>query len=387
MFTFRLAARIIVAAVIGVGVFLASMALTLVIRGESSLAAGAPLTSQPVSEASTEPIAPIRSTESVVVATTTPSTPVVVTTTTIDIPTRTRSAPLPELDDVFAPLIPDLEASLLVPVRMPAELEVPGGTLTADGVIDSAGYTIHVDQQDACQVGSTCRIATFTARQSVLSQPVLGTRGTSVPLPNGITGRFSDGTCGLGCNNAFITWIEDGVRYSVGSSTISGSEVLDLAWRSIDRSLAAPNGPEVCGPGNPKHDGQVTNVLTTEVVTGEEIHWVAVCSDLGIDVEILATPGTMRWADVDRNGEHEVVVAHADGSTTIFAVDENRPRAIIDLGTSERLRVSELACTWFDGENRVIDAATSEELSFISPLTVARIALDTEAADQPRWNC
>lgn len=218
----RLIFRLLVAGAIGVAVFFASMALTLAVRGQSPLAASSPEPSRLVSEISPGLVAPLLSTESVAVATTDPSTPVVATAATVVIPTRTRSAPLPELDDVFTPLVSDLDSLLDVPIRVPAEFSAAGGELVADGSID---------------------------------------------------------------------------------------------------------------------------------------------------------------------GEHDVVVSHEDGSSTIFAVDENRPRAIIDLRTSERLLVTELVCTWWDGEHVALDAATNEQVNFVSTLTVTRTALSQEALDQPRWNC
>ena len=96
MFVIRLVRRLVVAVAIGAAVFFASMILTLALRGERPLAASPAASGTLISEISPELVAPLLSGESVVVATTTPSTSVVVTTTTIVIPTRSRSAPLPE---------------------------------------------------------------------------------------------------------------------------------------------------------------------------------------------------------------------------------------------------------------------------------------------------
>ncbi len=376
--------RFITIMAIGIGVFFASMALTMSLHsGELASASERTTGSTPSS------IAPLLSADPVVVSTTAPSTqlPVVETTTTIVLPVGSRTDPLPELDEIFAPLIEDLDTRLDIPVRVPAELADSDLDLVAGGEIDINGYIIHIDQEGSCADGGTCRVATFTARQSTSENPQLGLTGTEVPLPNGITGRFTDGTCGEDCNHAFITWIEGSVRYSVGSNTVSGTEVLDLAWRSIDRSLPAPTGPEVCGDDKPKHDGRSGTVLTTDVPTGASddaqlaqttpVHWVAVCGDLGTDVEIIAESGEVKWVDVDRDGEHDIVVSHPDSSNTLFVVDDNRPRAVIDLGTLERLEVGELRCIVLDGESAPIDASTNELLEFASPLTVRRVPLAT----------
>ena len=366
--------RLITFVVLGVGVFLASMAITILLRNGQVSASTLSTESPPTS------IEPILSAEPVVVVTTTPSTqPVVTTTTTIVIPIAIPAQPLPELDEVFSPLVDPLGTELVVPVRLPAEFESEIGELTATGDISAGGYVIHIDRATDCDE-TTCRVATFTARQSTLSDPSLGLAGTAVPLPNGLTGRFTDGTCGELCNNAFITWIEDGVRYSVGSNVISGTDVLDLAWRSIDGSLPAPTGPQVCGPNKPAHAGQVATVLTTDVPTGDSsvpVNWIAVCSALGTGVEIIEDDGGVRWVDVDRNGEHDLVVTHDDGASTLFVVDVNRPRAVIDLRTSWRLRVGELACASIDGQQNTIDVSTNEILEFVGPLTVRRVAFES----------
>ena len=109
------------------------------------------------------------------------------------------------------------------------------------------------------------------------------------------------------------------------------------------------------------------------------MHWVAVCGGLGTDVELIAEGGDVQWVDVDRNGEHDLVVTHDDATSTVFVVDGNRPRAVIDLGTSERLRIGELACRQINGQPSAIDASTNEFLDFVSPLTVRRTELPAAA--------
>lgn len=384
------ALRVLAAVVISACLFFASMTITLAVRGESWLTANAANSTDLDAEEDTSPsIEPLLSANPIAVATTSPSaTPTVVETiAAVEEPSRTRSSPLPDLDPVFASLTEELDTVLAIPIRIPAELERPDGEISAHGSIGNDSYTIHIEQVGACTDSDACRIATFTGRRSVLAVPLLGTDGTSVPLPNGLSGRFSDGTCGLGCNNTFITWIEDGVRYSVGSSQVSGTEVLDLAWRSIDRSLPAPSSPEVCGPDNPRHEGQVANIVTTDVADDIVMHWIAVCSALGIDVEIATSPGAVRWVDVDSNGNHDLVANHADGTSTIYAVQDNRPRAVVDLATSERLRVDNLACVNLSGRRVPVDQLRNDRLDFVGPLTVQRIELTPSEGDLSTFPC
>ncbi|MFT7475411.1 MAG: hypothetical protein ACI81L_002350, partial [Verrucomicrobiales bacterium] len=240
--------------------------------------------------------------------------------------------------------------------------------------LDESGYVLHVGSGPDCNGATACRIATFTARRSATATPQLA-HGTIVPLPNGLIGIFSDASCGTECNNGFITWIEGDVRYSVGSRVASGQAVLDLAWRSIDRSLPTPSGPDVCGPGAPQHDGMVARTITTDLGDDRRMHWVAVCSAAGTQVEIIATPGELRWVDVNVDGRYDAVVEHADGSSTLFSVSDGGPHASIDSTNGGRLLVGELGCGDTDGDGRreAFDLDSSEELQFVTPTTVRRI--------------
>jgi len=236
-----------------------------------------------------------------------------------------------------------------------------------------------------CNGATVCRVSTFTARQSTSADPQLPA-GTPVPLPNGLEGVFVDSSCGPDCNNGFILWIEDGVRYSVGSRVASGPSVLNLAWRSIDTALPTPSGPEVCGPGAPKHEGRVARTITTSVDDDRDMHWVAVCSEAGFDLEIIESPGELRWSDVDGNGVFDAVVRHDDGTSTIFALDSNRPLGVIDNGTNGRLRVQDLACVNDGGTRVAVDGASGERLDFVNSTNVRRND-DIDLSEMSPFDC
>lgn len=283
----------------------------------------------------------------------------------------------PQLDPIFDSTRAELTDVLTISVRLPEELDDEATSwVPVISAIDPNGYVIHLDRDENCDGSSTCRVSTFTARRSAQLSPEL-TGGTPVPLPNGLSGVLMDSSCGEGCNNGFIIWIEDGVRYSVGSRVSAGPEILDLAWRSIDAALPTPSGPSVCGQGAPKHDGQVARTITTTVGDERSMHWVAVCSELGFDIEIIDAPGDLRWQDVDADGSHDAVVRYEDGSSTIFTIDNNRPRSVINFGTGRRLLVADLTCEQTTSGRRAVDRATGERLEFISTTLVRRIADET----------
>lgn len=319
-----------------------------------------------------------------------PTTDEPISTATDTVPSTTEPpAPrpaLPQLDAVFDSVSAELGDTLTVPVRLPASLDTSDSTLVPTiSSLDANGYVLHLDRDVDCNDSSTCRTSTFTARRSAQESPQLS-GGTRVPLPNGLEGVLADSSCGEGCNNAFIIWIEDGVRYSVGSRLASGPAVLDLAWRSIEAALPTPTGPQACGPGAPKHDGQVARTISTTVDTDREMHWIAVCSELGFDLEIVDAPGELRWQDVDSNGVHDTVVRYADGTSTMFTIDNNRPRGVIDAGTGRRLAVGDLACSQSPSGRIAVDRATGERLDFVTTSTVRRVA-DDALSEVPFFDC
>jgi hypothetical protein len=313
-----------------------------------------------------------------------PTTDPITATTIVAVLPESTSTPVTELDPVLPRLdidpifdaIHDRLANVItVPVRLPYELGESAATLTPTlSMIDTGGYVIHLGVGPDCNGASQCRVSTFTARRSVRSNPRVTSTGTEVPLPGGLVGMFSDATCGTDCNNGFVTWVEDHVLYSVGSRLASGPEVLRLAWLSIDPSVAPPVGPEICGPGAPAHNGRVARSITTELDDERTMHWLAVCSADGTDVEILRSEGELRWIDVDADGFYDAVVRHDDGTSTVFALDGNSPKAAIDVATSGRLVVGELGCWDSDGDGRheAFDVASGDSLRFINPVTVRR---------------
>lgn len=372
-------------------IVVAAIALTACSENGFSLTGRGTMSTQiAVSTSTPSVVRPLLSERAVPVPTTDPST---ATTIVVGV-SESTSTPVIDLDPILPRLDIDpifdgihdrLARVITVPVRLPHDLDESIPTLTPTlSLIDPGGYVIHLGVGPDCNGASQCRVSTFTARRSARSNPRLTSDGTEVPLPGGLVGMFSDATCGTDCNNGFVTWVEDHVLYSVGSRLASGPEVLRLAWLSIDPSVAPPAGPEVCGPGAPAHNGRVARSITTELDDERTMHWVAVCSADGTDVEILRSQGELRWIDVDADGFYDAVVRHDDGTSTVFALDGNSPKAAIDIGTSGRLVVGELGCLDSDGDGRhePFDIASGDSLRFINPVTVRRTPADDALLDQ-----
>ncbi len=326
-----------------------------------------------------DPPQPVATTDGFLVAA--PREDTTTTTTTSEAPEVRDDVHL-AIDDVFDPVHDQLAHVVTVPIRLPLDLgngsEDWSPTLSS---IDAGGYVLHLGIGEECNGASDCRVSTFTARRSLRSHPTVTGTGTPVPLPNGLEGVFSDSSCGADCNNGFITWVEENVLYSVGSRLASGPEVLALAWSAIDSTQPAPAPPEICGPGAPADSGRVARSISTELVDGRSMHWIVACSADGTIVEVLHEPGDLRWFDIDHDGFRDAIVTTRDGTTTIFAMGANTPRAAIDIATSGRLVVGDLGCADLDEDGVVesFDRATGDELQFITPIIVRRApAIDVD---------
>lgn len=281
------------------------------------------------------------------------------------------------IDAVFDSISSEL-ADVSIPIRLPSAVNKSMTELvpTLDRV-DADGYVIHLDRTTACADGPDCRVFTFTGRRSSSLAPRPTAAGTEVPLPNGLVGWFADSICTTNCDSSFLTWIEDDVRYSVGTRAASGSATLELAWLALDSTLPSPSTPEICGPGAAAWDGRVGRTLTTVLDDARELHWIVLCSDAGTRVEIVETPGTLVWLDLDLDTVKGPAIKHGDGTTSVFSLVDEEPRPAIDLARGGRLLIGELRCADVDGDGEidVIDASTGERLRFDGPRAVRRVAL------------
>lgn len=300
------------------------------------------------------------------------------TTTTTELVDETVDAPRIALDiDPMFDGISSALAEVSIPVRLPAAVPQSMAEFAATvGRVDANGYVVHLAESAACAEDPDCRNITFTGRRSTSLSPRPTTAGTEVPLPNGLVGWFADSICTTDCDSSFLTWIEDDVRYSVGTRAASGTATLDLAWLALDSTLPSPSSPEICGPGAPAWDGRVARTLTTVLDDARELHWVVVCSDAGTRVEIVEAPGTIVWLDLDRDAVKGPAIKHPDGTTSVFSLVDEEPRPAIDLGRGGRLLIGELRCADVDGDGNVdvIDAETAEQLRFDGSRAVRRVA-------------
>ncbi len=281
------------------------------------------------------------------------------------------------IDAVFDSVSSEL-GGVSIPIRLPSAVNDSMAELVPTiGRVDADGYVIYLGNATACPEGPDCRAITFTGRRSTSSSPRPTAAGTEVPLPNGLVGWFADSICSTDCDSAFLTWIEEDVRYSVGTRAASGTATLDLAWLALDSTLPAPSSPEICGPGAAAWDGRVGRTLTTVLDDARELHWVVLCSDAGTRVEIVEAPGTLVWLDLDLDSVKGPAIKHGDGTTSVFSLVGEEPRPAIDLGRGGRLLIGELRCADVDGDGRVdvLDAASGERLRFDGPRAVRRIAL------------
>ncbi len=288
------------------------------------------------------------------------------------------------IDPVFATVATAL-ADVSVPVHLPAEVPDSMAELEPTmGQIDPDGYEVTLNDSGGCGEAPECRVVTFTGRRSLAPLPPSALTGMEVPLPNGSVGWLADSACATECDSSLLTWREDDVRYSVGTRGASGRATLDLVWLALDSTVPSSSGPEACGSGAPSWDGRVGRTLTTALDDSREIHWVVLCSDAGTKTEIIDTPGTLKWLDLDSDSVKGPVIEHPDGSASVFSLVDEEPLPVIDLSRGGRLRIGELRCGDIEGDGGldVFDAASGERLLFDGPRAVRRIEFNGTVDDE-----
>jgi hypothetical protein len=353
--------------------FLIASALTLLAACSSSddvsTTSSLPTTTAPVGERSSDPAAvEAPETASTVVqpeATTTTTTTTSTTVAPVEVVTDDQT-----IDPIFEPLLEQLKASSGVPVRLPADLDLGDDTDLAATLVlsDESGYLIYVGVGPDCNGGNVCRASTF-AGSIVTTTDESDSVSVSVPLPNGLQGRFFDATCGANCGDGIVEWDEESVRYTVGQKLGTGPDMLDMAWNAIDPTADAPQRPDVCGPDLERDDGRVAAIHTDEAF---DLHWLTVCSDDGISVDLVAEPGPLAWFDYDNDGSNDLAVTEENDTIAIFSLAGITSQALMDFDTFGRLRVDDLRCMDLngDGANELIDARSGAVYEFLNPVSV-----------------
>lgn len=292
------------------------------------------------------------------------------TTTTSLPPPDEQDDRLAELDadPVFTPILDELVAFAGPPIRLPADLGLDDDSDLVPTLwsADADHYVVFLGVGPNCNGGDVCRVATFTAERHAVAEQ----QGVAVELPGGSSGDFLDATCGANCGDGTLRWTEDDVTYSVGRKLANAAAMLRWAWSAIDPEGEPPQPPEACGPGAAADAGRVARISRVG-----STHWLVLCSEDGLQAELVEDDGVVRWFDFDGDGARDVVLTYADGSSRLFDVNSIAPLAVVDNESFARLVVGDLRCGWSpDGTPVLYDASTDERLDLINPTLATRVA-------------
>ncbi len=135
----------------------------------------------------------------------------------------------------FNAVASELEQGTQVPLRLPQFIpgaEDPQPPIYANVEnLSPSEYSIIVGFTPNCTGGTACRLGTVTGQTLNPSLPPL--TGSPVSLANGITGYFTDFTCGANCSDATVSWEQEGARYSVGIKAGKQETLVKMANSAI----------------------------------------------------------------------------------------------------------------------------------------------------------
>ncbi|WP_319422730.1 hypothetical protein [Pleurocapsa sp. FMAR1] len=143
---------------------------------------------------------------------------------------------------IFSQLLPKLKAQTELPIRLPAYIPESDGSLTIYAILETANvskYEIQLAFTEDCNGASVCRLGSTSAEAIAPKSSVL--TGEAVALANGITGYFTDATCGANCSDATLTWEQNSVRYTVGIKAGKVTTLVKMANSAISASVSLAN--------------------------------------------------------------------------------------------------------------------------------------------------
>jgi hypothetical protein len=134
---------------------------------------------------------------------------------------------------IFQPVLAKLKSGNF-PVYLPTYIEGFSGNekLYANVVqVSAKGYEVILGFSPDCGGGTACRLGTLYAEVvGANAQPLTG---KTVNLTEGVTGYFTDYTCGANCSDATVAWQTGNVRYTVGVKAAAVESLVKMANSAI----------------------------------------------------------------------------------------------------------------------------------------------------------
>lgn len=135
---------------------------------------------------------------------------------------------------IFSEILPRLKIQTKLTIRLPTYIPESDGSNRMYAILETANaskYKILLAFTEDCTGGNACRLGSTSAEAITPKSPVL--TGKAVALANGITGYFTDATCGANCSDATLTWEQNSVRYTIAIKAGKVTTLVKMANSAI----------------------------------------------------------------------------------------------------------------------------------------------------------
>lgn len=138
---------------------------------------------------------------------------------------------------LFQPILASLKQKTPLQIALPTSIEIPAPLKLYAYIekADTSSYFIELDFAPDCKGSTVCRYGSLAGEVVGLNPQPL--KGQKVPLVGGVTGYFTEATCGASCGDATLSWEQGNVRYTVGSKAAKLDTLVKIANSAIS------NGP------------------------------------------------------------------------------------------------------------------------------------------------
>lgn len=138
------------------------------------------------------------------------------------------------LHPTFSSILPRLKAQTKLPIHLPTYIPESDGSNPVYALLESATaseYQIMLAFTENCTGGTACRLGHISATANVAKAPA--PTGETVSLAEGLTGYFTDATCGANCSDSTLVWEQNNVRYTVAIKAGKVSTLIKMANSAI----------------------------------------------------------------------------------------------------------------------------------------------------------
>ena len=146
---------------------------------------------------------------------------------------------------LFSEVLQQVQSTTEIPIRLPSEIPLTDNDelpIYVEAEADADSYQIYLSLAPNCRGATACSYGFFAARRTN-DDDYYGVGEEfqeSIPLNNGLTGKFNPMMCGASCSPPVIEWSQEGVRYRIALKGVSGDdeEALDSLQALANSAIA-----------------------------------------------------------------------------------------------------------------------------------------------------